>query len=102
MVDWLRKKLISVQKSQNEVLISTLRLLIAEFQKKEISLKADGKTITDEEILRILKKQIKNRKETIPMYLKAGRLETAKKEEDEVIVIEGSISELFPSEVLNN
>ena len=48
-----------------------------------------------------LKKQIKNRNETIPMYEKAGRTETAEKEKKEVDFIQLLMKEYFPNEISN-
>lgn len=101
LIDSLRSKLIEFQKSKSEIEVSTLRLLISEIKNKEISLKGENKEITNEDIFRIFKKQIKNRNETIPMYEKAGRIETAEKEKNEVIFIEKLMKEFFPNEISN-
>jgi uncharacterized protein YqeY len=98
LIDSLRKKLIESQKSQNEVALSTLRLLISEIKNREISNRAENKELVDEDILKIIKKQIKNRNETIPMYEKAGRTETAEKEKSEVEFLQSLIVEFFPNE----
>lgn len=101
LVDSLRKKLVESQKSQNEIALNTLRLLITEAKNKEISLRAEQKEVGDEDILKIIKKQIKNRSESIPMYEKAGRLETAQKEKLEVEFLQGLLAEYFPNEAGN-
>lgn len=101
ILDSLRSKLIEYQKSKAEVETSTVRLLISELKNKEIELKASGKDVTPEDELRIFKKQIKNRNETIPMYEKAGRLETAEKEKKEVEFITLLMKEYFPNEISN-
>jgi len=99
LIDSLRKKLIESQKSQNEIALSTLRLLISEIKNREISNRAENKElVVDEDILKIIKKQIKNRNETIPMYEKAGRTETAEKEKSEVEFLQSLIVEFFPNE----
>jgi uncharacterized protein YqeY len=101
LIDSLRKKMIESQKSQNENALSTLRLLITEIKNKEISYRAEQKDLQDEDILKIIKKQIKNRNESIPMYEKAGRTETANKEKAEVEFLETLIKEFFPNEPRN-
>lgn len=90
--------MIESQKSHNEVALATLRLLVTEVKNREISLRAEGKEVESLDILKIIKKQIKNRNETIPMYEKAGRVETAEKEKNEVVFLESLISEYFPDE----
>lgn len=101
IIDSLRKKLLESQKSQNEVALSTLRLLISEIKNKEISYRAEQKEVTEEDIFKIIKKQIKNRNESIPMYEKAGRTETADKEKAEVEFLQNLVAELFPNESVN-
>ncbi len=101
LLDSLRTKLIEYQKSKAEIEVSTLRLLISELKNKEIELKGAGKEVSSEDELRILKKQIKNRNETIPMYEKAGRTETAEKEKKEVDFIQLLMKEYFPNEISN-
>ncbi len=98
LIDSLRKKLIESQKSQNEVALSTLRLLISEIKNREISNRAENKELLDEDVLKIIKKQIKNRNETIPMYEKAGRVETAEKEKAEVEFLQSLFVEFFHHE----
>lgn len=96
MITILRRKLIDAQKNKDELMASTLKLLISEFQKKEIELRVEGKELTDQDGFKILKKQIKNRIETIPMYEKAGRTETAEKEKAEVRIIQDLAHEMLP------
>lgn len=101
LLDGLRKKLIESQKNKDEVALSTLRLLMTEIKNKEISLRSENKEVSNEDFLRILKKQIKVRNETIPMYEKAGRLESAQKERLEVEFLQTLISEYFPEEKIS-
>lgn len=102
IIEALKRKLIEYQKSQNEVALSTTRLLISELKYKEIALKGEGKELSAEDELRVIRKQIKNRMESIPMYEKANRIETAEKEKKEVLVLEDLIKEFFPNEPVTN
>ena len=49
----------------------------------------------------MIKKQIKNRNESIPMYEKAGRTETAEKEKKEVVFLQSLLTEFFPDEPIS-
>ncbi len=100
-LDTLRKKLIESQKSQDVIALSTLRLLMSEAKNKEISLRAESKELVAEDYLKMLKKQIKNRNESIPMYEKAGRTETAEKEKKEVVFLQSLLTEFFPDEPIS-
>lgn len=70
--------------------LSTLRLISAAIKDREIALRGEGKDggITDEDILSILAKMIRQRQESASTYEQAGRLELAEKELAEIGVIE--------------
>jgi uncharacterized protein YqeY len=97
----LRKKLIESQKSQDQVALSTVRLLMSEAKNREISLRGESKEVASEDYLKMVKKQIKNRNESIPMYEKAGRTETAEKEKKEVVFLKSLLTEFFPDEPIS-
>jgi hypothetical protein len=97
----LRKKLIESQKSQDQIALSTVRLLMSEAKNREISLRAESKEVASEDYLKMIKKQIKNRNESIPMYEKAGRTETAEKEKKEVVFLQSLLTEFFPDEPIS-
>ena len=97
----LRKKLIESQKSQDQVALSTVRLLMSEAKNREISLRGESKEVASEDYLKMIKKQIKNRNESIPMYEKAGRTETAEKEKKEVVFLQSLLTEFFPDEPIS-
>lgn len=63
-----------------------LRLLLAAFKNAEIDL---GHTLTDDETLRVLQKEAKQRRDSITEYEKARRDDLVAKEQAELTVIEG-------------
>jgi len=62
-----------------------LRLLLAAFKNAEIDL---GHTLTDDETLRVLQKEAKQRRDSITEYEKAARTDLADKEQVELTIIE--------------
>ena len=52
----LRKKLIESQKSQDQIALSTVRLLMSEAKNREISLRAESKEVASEDYLKMIKK----------------------------------------------
>ena len=62
-----------------------LRLLLAAFKNAEIDL---GHTLTDEETIRVLQKEAKQRRDSITEYEKAARADLVAKEQVELVVIE--------------
>ena len=69
--------------------LSTVRLIQAALKDKDIEARGAGKgQATDEEILALLQKMIKQRQESIAIYEQAGRQELAAQEREEADVIQ--------------
>jgi uncharacterized protein YqeY len=73
-------------KSQDKQRLSALRLISAALQQADIAAKAP---IADQDIPALLQKMIKQRRESLAIYEKAGRAEQAQQESAEIAVIEG-------------
>ena len=68
--------------------LGAIRLIQAALKDKDIEARGDGKEpLSDEEILAMLQKMVKQRQESITMYEQGGRTELAQQEKDEVTVI---------------
>ena len=90
----LREKLTEAtkeaMKAGDKLRLSTLRLMTAAVQNGDIEARTAGKKpLSDEELLGVFQKQIKQRQESVELYEKGGRAELAKKEKDEIEVIKG-------------
>ena len=71
-------------KAGEAVRLSTLRLLLSAINNENISLQ---KELTDEDILKVIAHQVKQRREAIDAYEKAGRSELAKQEGEEMAIL---------------
>jgi uncharacterized protein YqeY len=68
--------------------LGAIRLIQAALKDKDIEARGNGKEpLSDEEILALLQKMVKQRQESISMYEQGGRTELAQQEKDEVAVI---------------
>jgi uncharacterized protein YqeY len=68
--------------------LGAIRLIQAALKDKDIEARGNGKEpLSDEEILALLQKMVKQRQESIAMYEQGGRAELAQQEKDEVAVI---------------
>jgi uncharacterized protein YqeY len=68
--------------------LGAIRLIQAALKDKDIEARGAGKEpLSDEEILALLQKMVKQRQESIAMYEQGGRQELAQQEKDEVEVI---------------
>jgi uncharacterized protein YqeY len=69
--------------------VGTLRMIMAALKDKEIAARGQGKTVSDEDILALLQKMTKSRKESQEIYEKAGRVDLATQESEEIAIIQG-------------
>lgn len=69
--------------------VGTLRLILAALKDKDIEARGLGREATsDEEILALLQKMIKQRNDSIEAFDKAGRTELSAQEREEKVIIE--------------
>jgi uncharacterized protein YqeY len=95
MRDRLGSALKEAMKAREADRLSTLRLINAAIKDRDIALRGanddDAGTaamVSDDEVLAILGKMIKQRQESARAYEEGGRLELAEKERAEIVVIE--------------
>src|ERR1043166_2969253 len=85
----LKEKIVAdmtaAMKAQDAARTSTLRMLKAAFTNRE---KEGGDALTDEDVMKLLRSQVKQRRDSVEQYQKGGRPELAAKEEAEIAVIE--------------
>ena len=77
-------------KAQDKIRVSTLRLIMAAIKDRDIAARSadSGDGVSDDQILEILAKMVKQRQEAASTYEEAGRLELAEQERAEIVVIE--------------
>ncbi len=80
----------SALKDQEKLTVSTVRLIMAALKDRDIAVRGKGNTegIGDDEILQMLQTMVKQRRDSIEMYEKGGRLELAEQESEEIVIIE--------------
>lgn len=75
----------AAMKSKEAARLSTLRMVKAAVQNREIE---KGGELSDEEVSKLLQSLVKQRRDSVEQYEKAGRAELAEKEQAEIAVIE--------------
>ncbi len=95
--DQINAALKAALKEQKKTRLSTLRLISAAIKDREIAGRAGNgdKGVNDGDILEILAKMIKQRRESAQTYEEAGRLELSQQELEEIDVI----SEFMPKQL---
>ncbi len=86
MRDELREDMKAAMKAKQTRRLSTIRLILAAIQERD-NAAPDGK-ISDAEILPVLSKMVRQRKELLETYEKAGRDDLAQIEREEIAIIE--------------
>jgi len=81
----LQADLNASRKAQDKPTTLLLGTLISEVKNRRIELKRDP---TDAEVVEVLRKGIKRRRESVEMYEKGGRIDLADKERSEAAAIE--------------
>lgn len=93
----LQNEMKEALKNKNKEKLSTIRMLISEIKKVQIDLK---KELDDNEVLSIIQRYAKQRREAIEQYKKAGRNDLVEKEEKELnIVLEFLPKQLTEKEI---
>jgi uncharacterized protein YqeY len=72
-------------KARKQGEVSTLRLLLAALKNERINKKAD---LDEQDIIGVIKREIKKRKEAIEDYEKGDRMDLATREKEEVLILE--------------
>ena len=81
----LQQDLNDARKAQDKALVLVLGTVLSDVKNKRIELRRDP---TDEDVVDVLRKGIKRRRESIDMYDKGNRPELAAKERSEMDVLE--------------
>jgi len=80
--------MVDARRRRDEVALGTLSLLKTELVRASKEGGADG-NIDDDLVVRVARKEVKRREEAIEVYRKAGREDTARREEAEMKVLQG-------------
>jgi len=85
----LQKDFLKALKDKDYEKLNVLRLINSAVKNYQIENLKKDKSVTDEEMVTVLRRQIKQRKDSIEQYRKGGREDLAKKESAEVEILMG-------------
>ncbi|MFL2697809.1 MAG: GatB/YqeY domain-containing protein [Gammaproteobacteria bacterium] len=95
----LREATISSMKEGKKEVTTTLRMFSSEIKKEEIDNKKD---LNEEEVISIVQKLIKQRKDSFKQFKDAGRDELAEKEAREIKILEDFLPEQMTEDEINS
>lgn len=100
MVDKILKDLKEAQLARDEVKVSTLRLLISEIKNAQINKGSSGEQLSDDEVVSVIAREVKKRKESAVGFRSGNREEQALKEEAEGSILQSYLPEQLSTEEL--
>jgi uncharacterized protein YqeY len=88
LAEQIEKEYVSVYKSKDAVRLAVLRLLKTAVKNRLVELCRPRGTLSDDEMIDVIIKQAKQRRDSIEQYTAAGRPDLAGKEQEELAVLE--------------
>ena len=89
-------------KAKDERKLSTLRMVNSSLKNADIEARGQGKPpLSDEDLLGLLQKMIKQRQESVALYDKGGRPELAAAEREEIAVISAYLPKQMSDDEVN-
>jgi uncharacterized protein YqeY len=83
----IKSDLTTAQKEKNSYLVGVLKLILSELSYAQVEFK--GGELPDTDVIRVLAKEAKKRKDSIEAYTNANRPELVESEKNELKIIEG-------------
>ena len=95
----LQSDLTTAMRARDQVGASTLRMALTAVTTEEVA-GTEHRDLTDDDVLKVLTKEAKKRREAATAYTGAGRTELAAQEEAELAVLEGYLPKQLSDEEL--
>jgi len=86
LTEQVQKDMVDAMRKKEDLRLSTLRMMKAALQNRRIDKRAD---LDEKEELQVFTTMIKQRKDSIEQFEKGNRPELARKEAEEIVIIEG-------------
>ncbi len=97
----INQDITAAMKARDEIRLSTLRMMKTALKKEELE-REKGQTLNEEESFAILRSLLKQRRDSIEQFTKAGRQELADKETAEMKIIEEYLPAALDEAALGN
>lgn len=99
MLDKINSDIVLAMKSKDSLKLSTLRMLKGAIDLERINKKLEK--VSDEDIVSIISKQIKTRKESIAEFLKGGRQDLVEKTNEEINILSVYMPKMLSEEEIS-
>ncbi len=98
VIQQLQKSIATCLKAGQKSKLETVRMVLSIAKKNEID---SGKDLNNQDFTSLVEKMIKQRKESIGYYEKAGRTELAQKEQEEIIYLQEYLPQQLDDATIN-
>ena len=85
MLEKLREDMKAAMKSKDQIRVSALRMVMSSIKTAQID---KGENLSEGDVLGIIQKAIKSRKDSVEQFEKAGRTDLSEKEKAEIRILE--------------
>ena len=85
LIEQLKEEQKSAMKAKDKARLGTIRLALSAIKQREVDEKI---TLTDDDIIAVLTKMVKQRRDSVTQYESAGRQDLADAEKAEITVLE--------------
>ncbi len=99
MFEKINQDLKEAMRNKDVFKIGVLRMLVASLKNKKIDIKKDN--LSDEDVLAVIKSEIKKRKDSIKSYKEGGREDLAQNEKKELEILQEYMPEQMSEEELS-
>lgn len=96
----IEKDYITAYKAKESVRVSVLRMLKTSVKRRLVDTSRPGQELGDDEMLDVIIKEAKQRRDSITEYNKANRPDLAEKEEAELVILEAYLPKALSDEEL--
>ena len=100
MYDQIKKDLIEAMKSGDKFKLGVIKMLKSALMNEEINLGGNGSGLTDDQVLAVIKREVKKRNGSIEEYTKYGKTEAVEDLKKEVEVLSVYLPEEMSEEEL--
>ncbi|PIU24452.1 hypothetical protein COT12_00990, partial [Candidatus Berkelbacteria bacterium CG08_land_8_20_14_0_20_39_8] len=90
LLEQIEKDYINAMKTKNDSVVSVLRMVKSALQNEKIKA---GKELSNNDAIKIIQREIKQRKDSIENYQAGGRIELVKQEQSEMEILEKYLPE---------
>lgn len=102
LIDTIKKENMLALKNKDENKRAVLSVIINKYMIAGYEAKAKGKELSDDDLLKIISKQVKELEEEKDSYVKANREDSVKKIEEQISVISSYLPKLLSEEEIKS